>query len=153
MKRHIFLIIIFLLLMGFVVNLPTQSSSTKIAPEDIRYVHVGGQNVRVDLAISSEAQERGLSGRTRLADGEGMLFVFDQPGRKMFWMREMNFPIDIIWIAEDMQIIFIERNANPDSFPKAFGPNALAKYVLEVPAGFAEKNNLTVGDPVLFSTN
>lgn len=153
MKKHIFLIIIFLLLMGFVVNLPTQSSPTKITPEDIRYVQIGGQSVRVDLAISSEAQERGLSGRAGLADGEGMLFVFDQPSRKMFWMREMNFPIDIIWIAESMQIIFIEKNANPNSYSEVFGPNALAKYVLEVPAGFAEKNNLTVGDPVLFSTN
>ena len=95
--------------MGFVVNLPTQSSPAKIAPEDIKYVQIGGQSVRVDLAISPEAQERGLSGRAGLADGEGMLFVFAQPGRKMFWMRKMNFPIDIIWIAEDMQVIFIEK--------------------------------------------
>ena len=137
--------------MGFVVNLPTQSSPAKIAPEDIKYVQIGGQSVRVDLAISPAAQERGLSGRAGLADGEGMLFVFDQPGRKMFWMRKMNFPIDIIWIAEDMQVIFIEKNATPNSYPQAFGPDTLAKYVLEVPAGFAEKNNLQIGNTVLFT--
>ena len=145
--KYFFIVIVFILALGFLVSLPGGS----LTPENIRYVIVAGQSVKVDLAISIEAQTRGLSGRGSLAEGEGMLFVFNQPEKHLFWMRDMNFPIDIIWITEDLRVVYIEKNAAPETFPKTFGPDAYAKYVLEVPAGFAEKNNLQIGNTVVFT--
>lgn len=120
-------------------------------PEEIKYVRLGGQTVRVELAISEEAQASGLSGRASLADGEGMLFVFDQPGKHMFWMKDMNFPIDIFWISEDNAVIYIEKNLEPGSYPQRFGPDSYSKYVLEAPAGFADKYGINTGNRVLFA--
>lgn len=147
MKKYFFIVIIFILATGFLVTLPPSN----LTPESIRYVRVAGQRVRVDLAISAEAQQKGLSGRTGLSDGEGMLFVFDIPAKRQFWMEGMKFSIDIIWITDNMQVVHIDKNAAPESYPARFGPDIYIKYVLEVPAGFSDKNNIKVGDPVVFS--
>ena len=79
-----------------------------------------------------------------------MLFIFEKPGKYYFWMKDMNFPIDMIWIGEDMRVIYIKKNAQPESFPKTYGPDIDSKYVLEVVAGFSEKNNLKEGDRAEF---
>lgn len=121
---------------------------------EIKYVSLGGTVVKVDLATTPEEREKGLSGREMLGENEGLLFVFETPGKYQFWMRDMNFPIDMIWIDSNFNsIVYIQKDATPESFPKAFGPgpeDGEATYVLEVPAGFSEKNSLKVGDRVGF---
>jgi len=72
--------------------------------DNTRYVKIAGQNIKVDLALTPETQEKGLSGRSGLKDDEGMLFVFEKPDKYSFWMKDMNFPIDIIWMGEDMRV-------------------------------------------------
>jgi uncharacterized membrane protein (UPF0127 family) len=119
--------------------------------QKIKFVQIGGQKVKVDLALTEVEQTQGLSGRSSLAPNTGMLFVFDQSSRQLFWMPDMNFSIDMIWITPNMKVDYIEKDATPASYPATFGPGAndgVAKYVLEVPAGFSEKNNLKVGDSV-----
>ena len=81
---------------------------------------------------------------------EGMLFVFNHTGKYPFWMKDMNFPIDIIWIGEDLRVVYIKKDAKPESYPETFTPNQDAKYVLEVFSSFSEKNNLKEGDRVKF---
>ncbi|MCX6751552.1 MAG: DUF192 domain-containing protein, partial [Candidatus Nomurabacteria bacterium] len=93
-----------------------------------------------------EAQEKGLSGRKSLNEDQGMLFVFYKSEIYPFWMKDMNFAIDIIWIDEDFRVVFIKKNASTQSYPETFTPNQNARYVLEGSAGFSEKNNLKVGD-------
>ena len=112
------------------------------------YVQIAGQTLKVDLALTREAQERGLSARQDLAEDEGMLFVFDYSNIYPFWMKDMNFPIDIVWIGEDLKVVYIKKDAEPSSYPAAFTPTEDAKYVLEVVSGFSDKNNLKVGDSV-----
>ena len=85
-----------------------------------------------------------------LKENEGMLFVFNHADKYSFWMKDMNFPIDIVWIGEDMHVVYIKKNALPTSYPETFTPNQDAKYVLEVISSFSEKNNLKVGDKVEF---
>ena len=109
--------------------------------------------MKVDLALTEAEQQQGLSGRSSLTPNTGMLFVFDQPSRQLFWMPDMNFSIDMIWITPDMKVDYIEKDATPASYPAEFGPGAndgMAQYVLEVPVGFADQNNLQVGDSVQF---
>lgn len=117
----------------------------------INSVQIAGQNIKVDLALTEDEHIKGLSGKNKLEEDEGMLFVFEQIGKHNFWMKDMNFPIDIIWLGEDMKVVYIKENAQPKTYPETFGPEILSKYVLEVVAGFSNKNNLKVGDSVLFT--
>jgi uncharacterized membrane protein (UPF0127 family) len=120
---------------------------------NIKYVEIGGQKIKVDLALTEVEQEQGLSGRKSLNENEGMLFVFPQSGKYLFWMKDMNFPIDIIWLTSDMKVDYIKNNASPELYPETYGPgisDGNAKYVLEVSSGFANKNNLKVGDSIQF---
>ena len=118
--------------------------------DNISYVQMGGQNVKVDLALTEAEHTKGLSGKNELVENEGMLFVFDKPGKYSFWMKEMNFPIDIVWISSEMKVVYIKKNADPKLYPETYGPDTDAKYVLEVVAGFSDKNNLKVGDSLKF---
>jgi len=101
----------------------------------IREMTVGTTTMLVEIADTEAARVRGLSGRDKLVDGTGLLFVFDHADLYGFWMLDMKFPIDIIWFDEDWHIVDITSNVSPDSYPKVFAPRAKAQYVLEVPAG------------------
>ena len=79
-----------------------------------------------------------------------MLFVFDRDGNYGFWMKDMKFPIDIIFADAQKKIIMIYHNVQPDSYPKVFYPNAPARYVLETPAGFADLNKINIGVQMKF---
>ena len=120
------------------------------SPSDIKYVKIAGQSVKVDLATTAPEQEQGLSGRTELGPNEGMLFVFDAPGKYSFWMKDMLFPIDMIWLAPDSRVVYVKKDARPESYPESFTPNEEAKYVLEVSSGFWERYNLQIGDRAEF---
>ena len=126
------------------------STSNGIEINSIQYVKIAGKKLKVDLVLTPEAQERGLSGRIGLGEDEGMLFVFDHPDKYSFWMKDMNFPIDIVWLGEDLKVIYLKKNASPESYPQTFTPNGEARYVLEVSPLFSEKNNLKEGDKVEF---
>ncbi len=120
--------------------LPTHKNST------IGHIEIAGKTLKVDLAITPAEQEQGLSGRTGLAADQGMLFIFPNPGQYAFWMKDMNFPIDMIWFDQNLSVIYIKENAPPSSYPQTFGPAEDAKYVLEVDAGFSAENGLKIGD-------
>ena len=88
-----------------------------IKPGSIQYIKIAGQKIKVDLALNLKTQEQGLSGRKSLNQDEGMLFVFENNEPHFFWMKDMNFPIDMIWISNDLHVIYIKKNADPKSYP------------------------------------
>ena len=114
------------------------------------YVKIAGQNIKVDLAATPEAQAQGLSGRAGLKEDEGMLFIFENPGLYSFWMKDMNFAIDMIWLDEEMRVIYIKKDARPEDGLTPFGPKENSKYVLEVVYGFSDKYDVKVGDKAEF---
>ncbi len=118
---------------------------------DIQGVIVAGKNLKVDLTLTEDKQEMGLSGREELEENEGMLFIFERSGNYPFWMKDMNFPIDIIWFDENLKVIYIKKDARPELYPEIYNPNKEAKYVLEVVSGFSDKNNLKEGDKIKFT--
>ena len=142
-------IAIFLAVFCFFVLKPNNFSKNS-NENGIHFVKIGGKMIKVDLAITPDEQERGLSGRKTLKEDEGMLFVFEKTGKYPFWMRDMNFPIDIIWIGKDFRVVYIKKDAQPESYPETFGAEYDANFVLEVNSGFSEKNNLKEGDYVKF---
>lgn len=113
------------------------------------FISIGNQKIKVTIVDTPQTLERGLSGKASLAKGTGMLFVFEKPDRYGFWMKEMNFPIDIIWISLDKKIVDIKDSAKPESFPEVFYPKENALYVLEVEAGFVKNHEIKPGDEVV----
>ncbi len=109
------------------------------------------KNSIVRTAQTPEDRERGLSGTESLAPYVGMLFIFPTEGQYSFWMKDMKYPIDIVWISAEKSIVHIEVNAKPEDFPKTYMPPKNAQYVLELPQGDAEKRGLTQGSLIDFS--
>jgi len=108
----------------------------------------GRVTLTVELARKPEEQVRGLSGRPALKPGYGMLFVYDHPQPVGIWMKDMLFSLDIIWVQAG-RIVAIEKRAPPLT---PVGPErvytATADLVLEVPAGFTDRQRIRVGDSV-----
>ena len=111
-------------------------------------IKIGDAVIKVDIAKTPKERQKGLSGRNKLNDGEGMLFVYDISGIYTFWMPDMNFALDIVWIDADMKVVYIKENAMPENYPEKYTPFKLAKYVLEVPSGYTKKMNIQVSDEV-----
>ena len=109
-------------------------------------VTLDGATVHVMLARTPAEQERGLGGRDSLAVDQGMLFVFPKDGEYAFWMKDMKFSIDILWLAQDGTVVYIVPNLSPSTYPQTFGPSKPARFVLEVPAGFVAAHWVQVGD-------
>lgn len=136
-------------------NLPQNKvlSALNPAPTPVptKNITLNGKTLDVMLAQTPAEQQRGLSGTTHLNENGGMLFVFPKGTRTAFWMKDMVIAIDIIWI-QDNKIIQIDKNLVPpepntaESQLKLYTPNQPIDYVLEVNAGYSEKNNLKVGD-------
>jgi uncharacterized membrane protein (UPF0127 family) len=111
-------------------------------------VIVGSTAIKVTIADSDLERIKGLSGSKNLDKQHGMLFVFDQEDFHGIWMKDMNYPIDIIWFDENKIVVDFALNIEPSTYPTVFKPLKKALYVLEVNAGFIEKNNLKIGDSI-----
>lgn len=106
---------------------------------------IGNTKVAIEIAQTPAELTKGLSGRQNLAENSGLFFIFPNTDTYGIWMKEMNFPIDIIWLDENLQIVFTKENTSPESYPEVFASNTPARYVLEVLAGFVQKNKISVG--------
>ena len=114
---------------------------------------VGQTTVAVEIRGDDAGRALGLSGRDGLGDDEGMLFVFDQPAVHEFWMKDMNFPLDFIWINDTRIVDFLKdiQPPKPDDSPQSiplFAPIVPINRILEVNAGFVETYNIRVGDKI-----
>ena len=100
---------------------------------------------RFEIADSEAERVQGLSGRSDVPPGSGLLFIFDRPERYGFWMKDMLIPIDIFWLDANKQVISLKENALPERYPESYAPSASALYVLETRSGFAREHRITVG--------
>lgn len=112
-------------------------SSGEIAPFD------------VELAITPHAQSEGLMHRTHLPSGQGMLFVYDQPTRRTFWMKNTLIPLDMLFFDKQGKLVFIYANAKPRSLAPIGPDRRDICMVLEIAGGEAEKHGLALGDKIM----
>ena len=112
-------------------------------------IQIGDVMLQVEIADTQEKRVKGLSNRESLQENRGMLFLLEKPGRYGFWMKEMNFAIDIIWIDKNKSVIEITKNVDPKTFPEVFYPKEAVQYVIEIQAGFTELNEIQLGDKIL----
>ena len=125
-------------------------------------VMVGKVRLLVEVAATPAERARGLMGRRRLLPGHGMLFVFPQPDRSRFWMKDTRIPLDIIWVSAEQRVVHLAEGVLPCPSTSLGGagspgraescptvePPLPALYVIEAEAGFARRAGVTVGSPV-----
>ena len=141
-KTRIYLLLFIIIGLAIIVFLSTQNYPSKLV--------MGGKTYTVDVSDSSFTQSRGYSGRAPITKSEGMIFVFDTIDKHGFWMKDMLFSIDIVWVDENYFINHIEKSVSPETYPKVFVPSVAGKYVLEVAAGEVDKLGVKIGDKVDF---
>jgi len=113
-----------------------------------RTVVLAERTVFVDIADTPEKRSVGLSGHKELAPDEGMLFVFPEDGMHAFWMKDMSFSIDILWLSRGGLIVDMQQKVAPETYPAAYVPRKEARYVLELPSGWVERYTVELGDAV-----
>jgi len=154
MKKYLFavLVLVAVAVLAY-ATLPKEVDTTVM-----RIISIGDTVISVEVADTANLREQGLSGRenicgTRLRQGcgeaRGMLFVFDTDGLWNIWMKDMRFPIDIVWADVSGMVITIASNVAPDTYPKSFYPSAPARYVIELPAGFAAAHGIVEGSQIV----
>lgn len=111
---------------------------------------LGARAFMLDRADTAAQQEQGLSGRDSMARDAGMVFVFDQPGVQCFWMKDMHFPLDMLWLNASRQVVHVERDVAPGTYPKTFCPSVMAMYVIELNAGQTASAGIRPGDNLVF---
>ena len=110
-------------------------------------VTIGVHVIDAEVADTPARKQRGLSGRPSLADGQGMLFPYTEPGLHGFWMPDMHFDIDILWIRAG-RIVDVSADVSKDDPRAVYRPREPAELVLELPAGTAARRGFRVGDAV-----
>jgi uncharacterized membrane protein (UPF0127 family) len=114
-------------------------------------LNIGAGAYQVQVAATDETRQKGLSGRESLGPNDGLLFVFPENDTWKIWMKDMNFPIDIIWLDESRKVIYIVKDATPESgTDKIFEPRDEARYVLELAAGSVENAGIRIGQSAVF---
>ena len=134
---------------------PKKNEGAKVESPQIKYsqIKIGSQEIKAEVVDNEETRIKGLSGRDSLSNNEGMLFVFEKPDIYPFWMKDMKFAIDIIWI-KDKKIVDIVKDAQPptvDGKTITYTPRAEADLVLETVAGFCNENGVKIGDDISIS--
>lgn len=115
--------------------------------ENINGFRIKDREVKVEIVTSSKAQQKGLGGRESLCENCGMLFVFPEKKKTSFWMKDMHFDLDIIWVA-DSKVSYISKNADHSSLER-MNPETPSDMVLELNAGFCDRYGVKIGDEAL----
>jgi hypothetical protein len=117
-------------------------------------IRIGALTVQAEIAQTPEERGQGLSGRPSLSQEAGMLFVYSEERIPSFWMLDMRFALDFIWISADLRVADLTEDVPPpepgESDLPRYGPDQPILYVLEVNAGVVQEAGVQVGDTVAF---
>jgi uncharacterized membrane protein (UPF0127 family) len=121
---------------------PRHSSGAQARPGAATLV-VGKIRFDLRLATTPDQQAQGLSGIKSMPDTSGMLFVFPKTAEECFWMKGMHFALDIVWLSAGDEVLLVDHNLSPRTYPMSFCTHA--RYVIELVAGQARAAGITVG--------
>ena len=113
-------------------------------------LRAGTHRYTLRVAADAQARTKGLGGEHSLPATAGMLFWFTDDHTRCFWMKDMHFPLDIIWLDATKQVVHIERSVSPATYPHEFCPAAAARYVVELNAGQARAAGIREGQTLTF---
>ncbi|OGH09594.1 MAG: hypothetical protein A2152_03825 [Candidatus Levybacteria bacterium RBG_16_35_6] len=144
------LVLLFLAGIGFFL-LPKLGYN--IIPPEKPIAVIKNQKIELFIARSQKDKEIGLSSYKNLPNNQGMLFPFGKPGYYSFWMKNMKFPIDIIYLNNNKVVTIYENVKVPtasEGSPPIYNPTAPSDTVLEINAGLSKKYNLKTGDTITY---
>jgi len=163
MKNKILILVCLLLLAAIAIGLlkrngnsKTNLSSEQSAPYSHKLI-IGSQTLYVDVADTPELMAQGLSDRASMGENQGMLFKFNSPQTPSFWMKDMNFALDFIWIKNGVVTgIVKDAPAAPKNSQGKFNNSNLPLYTplssideaIEVNAGWVKNQQIKIGDKV-----
>ena len=155
-----------------IIGAPSSSSSSEVKQQELNTdkstpminnsssngypqvnVTVNGVELVADVAETDGQRTKGLSVKDTLHENEAMLFVFNTEAEHPFWMKNMKFPIDMIWLNNYKTVVHIEHNVQPctlELFCQVYKPNNNSLYVLETASGFAERHGIVEGTTLKF---
>lgn len=144
MKKVLFIFALFLVLAAGMIFAQNDLKTKAI---------INGHTFGLSVADSQKERETGLSETKSLPENQGMIFLFEKPDYYSFWMKNMKFPIDIIYIKND-RIVTIQNNVqpptNPIESPIIYTPTEPSDKVLEIQAGLSKSYNFKKGDKVKY---
>ncbi|MDD5489767.1 MAG: DUF192 domain-containing protein [Candidatus Moranbacteria bacterium] len=145
-KKIVFVAIIGLIILVILLNYVSSEFFSLKYWNPVKRVYLKNTLVKAEEVNTAEKIERGLAGRASLDEGRGMLFSMPKDDFQRFWMKGMQFSLDIIWI-ENGRVIGCEGRISPDD-QRIFTSPEKASLVLEVNAGFCEQYNVQLNDSV-----
>lgn len=148
-RRFFWPFFFFLILIVGAVALFSYRSLTDRHCDESPSVSMNGRTWSVTVARTAEERQLGLSGTPKLEPDHGMLFVFPEAQIQEFWMKNMNYPIDIVWINGHHQVVGVAEHASPDSYPNTFISPTAVPYVLELNAGMVRSLDIASGTVVM----
>lgn len=131
-------------LFAYTYRTPAHNGGTGLVPATF-----GDVSLSLELATTTAKQERGLGGRTSLPASYGMLFVFVKDDRWGFWMKDTLIPLDMFWLDDKRQVVWMEQSVATSTYPNVFYPPVPAHYVLETAAGFASLHSIATGTALI----
>lgn len=149
-KYNVLFIIFIVLLAAYFLFFVSIKAENKI-PDKIQRAEINHTTIYLTEVRSLEERSLGLGGRDTLLEDHGMIFVFEKKDLYAFWMKGMRFPLDMIWLNDNI-VVDITKNApvvKSGEFPR-YTSKSPANYVIEVNAGFTDKYNINIGDQVKF---
>lgn len=130
------------------------SIKEEVAPNFVKNTSIcfADKCFNVEIASSFLTRMKGLMNRKFLANDAGMLFVFPDENKHAFWMKNTLIPLDIIWINEEKEIVYIAKNVQPcnNLICSSIYPDKPGKYVLEINGGKSDEIGLKIGDKAQF---
>lgn len=151
-KKIYILVVILTLSIFFVFYFLAENEPKEM--DKYKELELKGKNIFVEIAGNSRDHYLGLSNREKICADCGMLFVFPEKEIRKFVMRNMKFPLDIVFI-DDNEIVSIFENLNPEGAEpiNIYSSATPVNNVLEVPAGYCQKNNVKIGDEIKINNN
>lgn len=113
-------------------------------------LRINDKHFNVEVVRSAAARTQGLGGRISLNQNSSMLFVFDDEAIRCFWMKDMRFAIDILWLDSEKRVVHQKQHVEPSTYPENFCSDEPARYVLEFNAGVVSDIGLTEDQQLTF---
>jgi len=141
-------LVVVLLIIAALVGLKHRADTSSAKDYTLALSKQSSIKYKLAPVTSNADKEKGLGNTPSLATDHGMIFLYSQSSEQCFWMKDMHYPLDIIWANSTKQVTHIEHNLAPSSYPKTYC--AEAQYVIELNAGEAAKSDLQRGQTLSF---
>ncbi len=146
-KIHFTIILIILILIIIIFTKSNYNSNKE--SNNLSQVCFNKNCFSIELAITQEEKQIGLMNRNHLDKDKGMLFIYTTPQKASFWMKNTLIPLDIIWIDQDFNVVYIAnaQSCKQDPCP-IYNPDSEALYILEINSNLTKELNIKEGDKV-----